>query len=338
MSRSMSKKMSTIRWGIIGCGDVTEKKSGPGFSLAENSQLVAVMRRDPEKSADYARRHKVGKWYDDAEKLINDPEVDAVYIATPPASHKEYTLSVAATGKPVYVEKPMALNAAECGSMVEACAQAGVPLFVAYYRRALPRFLKIKELVDEGAIGTVRGVNIRHSQGPVSEDTSPTPQWRVRPEVSGGGHFLDLASHTLDFLDFLLGPITNVSGRAVNQGGLYPAEDNVSALFEFENGISGTGSWIFTADQNEDICEIVGTGGNISFSTFNDNPVVLRRGSKSEEFRIPHPPHIQQPMIQSVVDNLLGNGVCHSSGESALRTAQVTDAILKNYYQNRREA
>ena len=136
--------MRTIRWGIIGCGDVTEVKSGPGFQKAQHSSLVAVMRRTGELARDYARRHGVPRWYDNAEALIDDPDVDAVYIATPPAYHKEYALLSAQAGKPVYVEKPMALNFEECQMMIEVCRAAGVPLFVAYYRRALSRFLKVR--------------------------------------------------------------------------------------------------------------------------------------------------------------------------------------------------
>ena len=131
--------MTRIRWGIIGCGDVTEVKSGPAFAKADGSALVAVMRRTAELAEDYARRHGVPRWYADAEALVRDPEVDAVYVATPPSSHREYVLLAARHDKPVYVEKPMAMNHRECLDMVAACRDAGVPLFVAYYRRALPR-------------------------------------------------------------------------------------------------------------------------------------------------------------------------------------------------------
>ena len=141
--------MKTIRWGIIGCGDVTEVKSGPGFQKADNSSLVAVMRRTGALAKYYAQRHGVPKWYDDAAALVHDSEVDAIYVATPPASHKEYTLLAARVGKPVYVEKPMALNFEGRQEMLTACQAAGVHLFVAYYRRALPRFLNIKDLRKE---------------------------------------------------------------------------------------------------------------------------------------------------------------------------------------------
>lgn len=148
--------MTTIRFGIIGCGNVTEVKSGPGFQKADQSALVAVMRRNGDLAQDYARRHGVPRWYTDAQALIDDPEVDVVYVATPPGSHLEYTLAAARAGKPVYVEKPMALNGAECDRMLAACREAQVPLYVAYYRRALPRFLKVKELLEAGAIGDIR--------------------------------------------------------------------------------------------------------------------------------------------------------------------------------------
>jgi len=213
----------TIHWGIIGCGDVTEVKSGPGFQKAQHSRLVAVMRRSGELARDYAQRHGVPRWYDDAQALIHDPDVDAVYIATPPAFHKEYTLLSAQAGKPVYVEKPMALNFEECQLMIEACQAARVPLFVAYYRRALSRFLKVKELIDAKASGEPRFVTINLYQPLSPEELSPnTLPWRVIPEVAGGGRFVDLASHMLDFLDYLLGPIRFVQGFASNQAQRYP--------------------------------------------------------------------------------------------------------------------
>ena len=193
-----------MRWGIIGVGDVTERKSGPGFQQAERSELVAVMRRSGDLAADYARRHDVPRWYDDADELINDPEVDAVYIATPPDSHKEYAIRVARAGKAVYVEKPMARTAQECEEMISACDEAGVALFVAYYRRAMPRFVTVKELLDSGRIGQLRSVSIRNEQpAPVGE--ADDGGWRLDPEISGGGYFVDLGSHILDLLDWLLG-------------------------------------------------------------------------------------------------------------------------------------
>ncbi|BCS32530.1 oxidoreductase [Luteitalea sp. TBR-22] len=319
--------MTTIGWGIIGCGDVTEVKSGPGFQKAEGSALVAVMRRTAHLAEDYARRHGVPRWYGDAEALVSDPEVDAVYVATPPDGHLPYTRLAAAHRKPVYVEKPMARTHGECVAMIEACRDAGVPLFTAYYRRALPRFLKVKALLEEGAIGAPRAVAIQLSRRHVT--TEGAPPWRVVPEIAGGGLFVDLASHTLDLLDFLLGPISGVTGGAANQGGHYAAEDIVAASLVFDSGVRGSGLWCFTADHDADRVEILGTSGRITFSTFDDVPVVLTRAMAQEAFAIPHPAHVQQPLIQAVVNDLRGLGACPSTGESGARASWVMDRLLR---------
>lgn len=322
--------MDAIRWGIIGCGDVTEVKSGPAFNKVRHSSLAAVMRRNGELARDYAQRHGVPRWYDDAEALVGDPGVDAVYVATPPNAHREYTLLAARHGKPVYVEKPMAINVAECRDMMEACRTAGVPLFTAYYRRALPRFLKVKELVDAGAIGEVRAVVVTLYRRPTPID-GPLP-WRLDPATAGGGLFVDLGSHTLDLLDLLLGPITEVRGGAANQGGAYVAEDIVSASFAFASGARGTGVWCFTADRDADRVEMIGTAGRLGFSTFDEEPVWHERNGQTESFAIAHPPHVQQPLIQTIVDDLRGEGLCPSTGETGARTTRVMDELLRPYY------
>jgi len=322
----------TIRWGIIGCGDVTEKKSGPGFQKAINSELVAVMRRTPEKAADYAQRHNVPKWYSNADKLINDPDVDAVYIATPPESHKHYTLKVSEAKKPVYVEKPMARSFKECEDMIHACKKNDVPLFCAYYRRSLPRFLKIKDLLEAGIIGAPRCVRVILSQMPQADQyRRGSLPWRVIPEISGGGFFFDLASHTLDLLDFYFGPVSSVSGYAENQMKLYPAEDILSASFIFENGILGDGLWCFTSDIEEDQVEIIGEKGKILFSTFSSDPIKIETITNQEMINIDHPTHIQQPHIQSIVDQILGAGKCPSDGETAARTSWLMDRITSKW-------
>lgn len=318
--------MDKIRWGIIGCGDVTEVKSGPAFYKIDDSELVAVMRRDADKARDYAERHNVRKWYDQADALIADEQVDAVYIATPPDSHADYTAAVAAAGKPVYVEKPMARNYAECQAMVDACQAAQVPLFVAYYRRALPAFLKVKALVEDNAIGAVRFAAITLCK-PATEDPD-NPPWRVVPEVSGGGHFFDLASHQLDYLDYLLGPIAKASGHATNQAGRYLAEDAVAASFAFESGVLGSGIWCFAADQRQDQIELIGDKGRITFSTFDFTPVELTTATGTAAFDFPPPQHVQQPLVQTIVDALLGRGESPSTGDSAARTGRIMDQIV----------
>ena len=322
--------METVRWGIIGVGAVTEAKSGPGFQQAERSELVAVMRRDGAKAQDYAARHGVPRWYDDADALIHDPEVDAVYVATPPDSHRDYAVRVLEAGKPVYVEKPMGRTAAECEEMLAASERAGVPLFVAYYRRAMPRFVRVKELLDGGAIGTVHAVAVRNQRSaPIADDGYVS--WRVTPELSGGGHFVDLGSHTLDLLDHLLGPIAGARGFAANRGGEYAAEDLVSASLRFASGVQGVGLWCYTAGEYLDEVQVIGSGGSLAFSSFGEEPVRLRTADGERLIDAPYPGTVQQPLIQSVVDALTGHGESPSTGVSAIRTARVIDAILADY-------
>jgi len=323
--------VDSVCWGMIGCGNVTEIKSGPAFQKAQGSLLAAVMGRNAEKAKDYARRHGVPRWYDDAQALIDDPQVNAIYIATPPDSHAAYTLAAAKAGKAVYVEKPMALNSAECMAMITACRAAGTPLFVAYYRRALPRFRKVKELVDAGEIGPVRYVEVTLAQPDRTADAGELP-WRVQPEIAGGGLFVDLASHTLDFLDFLLGPVRQARGFADNQGGAYPAEDIVSAAFRFESGVQAVGTWCFTAAAEVDKVTLMGEAGQLCFATFADEPVMLENSHGRQIYEIPHPAHVQQPLIQQVVDELRGKGRCASHGDSAMRTTWVMERLLAGYY------
>lgn len=327
-------KYDKVRWGIIGCGDVTEVKSGPAFQKNNNSELIAVMRRTGELAKDYAKRHNVPKWYDNADALINDPDVDAIYIATPPGSHKEYTIKVAKAGKPVYVEKPMARNFAECQEMIAACEESGVPLYVAYYRRAHPRFLKVKELLENKAIGDVRFVSTTQYQK-ASEEVmnSQNLPWRVQPELSGGGLFFDLASHTLDMLDFFLGPINAVQGFASNQTGYYRAEDIVTGTYMFESGVHGVGNWCFSAFENVDVNEIVGSKGKITFSTYGNEPIVLTTARGAEQWSFVPPVHVHQPLVETIVADLTGDGgKCPSSGVTGARTNWVMEEMVKNYY------
>jgi predicted dehydrogenase len=332
--------MKTIRWGIVGCGDVTEVKSGPGFYKARNSALVAVMRRNGALAADYARRHGVARWHDDAQAIIDARDIDAVYIATHPDTHKSYTLRTAAAGKTVYVEKPMAMSHAQCVEMVAACRAAGVKLFVGYYRRALPYFLKVRDLMAEGAIGKVRAVITRqHTQLPPQEQLAGgNMPWRIDPARNGGGLFMDMGCHTLDILDFLFGPIAMVQGSAANRAGAYAAEDIVTATYRFASGVEGTGIWCFAADFQDDMTEIVGEKGRIRFSSFTFTPIELLRGDDRQVFAVPTPAHVHQPLIQSIVDELNGAGTCPSTGESALRTAWVMEQVIAPFREAQRRA
>ncbi len=326
--------MKVLNWGIIGCGDVTEIKSGPAFQKANGSNLLAVMRRTEEKVKDYARRHGVLKWYTSADMLINDPEINAIYIATPPDTHAEYAIRALEAGKTVYVEKPMARTYFECLSMIKASEENEVPLYVAYYRRALPGFIKIKELIDQGEIGNVRFVNMQLYKSPSEQELSDEGGWRVDPDIAGGGHFFDLASHQLDYLDYLFGPINFVNSIVANQAGLYEAEDIVSANFAFESGVIASGTWCFSTSNTSEIDKmiIVGNKGQISFSCFGFVPIVLENENGTQEFPFEKPKHVQQNLVQLVVDDILGKGKSPSNGYTGARTSWVLDEVVKSYY------
>ncbi|RKD88511.1 Gfo/Idh/MocA family protein [Mangrovibacterium diazotrophicum] len=326
-------KLETLKWGIIGCGDVTEVKSGPAFQKTENSALVAVMRRNAEKAEDYAKRHNVPKWYADAEKLINDPEINAIYVATPPGTHAEYAIKAMRAGKPVYVEKPMATSYAECLEMLKVSKESGMPINVAYYRRTLPAYLKVKELIENGTLGQILTVSITLHKA--AEDPSTAKDnWRVDPKIAGGGLFYDLASHQLDYLDFLFGSVTEVNGIARNQAGYYTAEDTVSAIFTFENGVTGTGNWCFIVDQSaeQDKIEITGTKGKVSLPCFIHGDVELTTATGTEHFSFQNPENISHNLVKNLVKSLRGEELCVSTGESAARTNKILEEIVRNYY------
>jgi len=324
----------TIRWGILGCGDVCEVKSGPAFSKVEGSELVAVMRRDAGLAEDYARRHNVPRWYDSAEALIADEEVDAVYIATPPGSHRDYAVQVARAGKPAYVEKPMARNHRECQEMIAAFREAKLPLFVAYYRRAQPRFVQAKELIDSGVLGKITGIDYVYETPPLDADESELP-WRVVAEHSGGGLFFDLGSHALDMLDFLIGPLHDVQGIAANRLKSYQAEDGVALHFRTEGGALGTAVWNFAAATRNERLEIVGTTARLSCPAFSLEPITLTSAEGTKSWDFDPLEHVQQPLIETVVAALLGRGTCPSTGESAARTSLAMDRAVETFYGNR---
>ncbi|MEJ2763500.1 Gfo/Idh/MocA family oxidoreductase [Photobacterium sp. MCCC 1A19761] len=317
-----------IRWGIIGCGNVTEVKSGPAYQMAEGFELVAVMRRDEAKARDYAKRHGVARYYTDADQLIADPEVDAVYIATPPDSHKTYALKVAEAGKPCCIEKPLAPDYADSALITAAFRKRSLPLFVAYYRRSLPRFRQVQSWLADGKIGEVRHVSWQLSKPANALDLSGQYNWRTDAAIAPGGYFDDLASHGLDLLMFLLGDISRAMGICLNQQGLYSAGDAVTGCWQHESGVTGCGSWHFGAAKREDRVEMIGSRGKLVFSVFDEAPVMLINDTGEQSRLIENPPHIQQFHVAAMAANLLGGEPHPSTGETATRTAWVMSQIL----------
>ena len=324
--------LEEVRWGFIGCGEATEKKSGPAFSEVPGSKVVAVMSRSKEGARGYAERHKIPRWYTDAQRLIDSPEVNAVYIATPPSSHATFAIMAMKAGKPAYVEKPLAATYEDCVRINRVSEQTGVPCFVAYYRRCLPYFARVKQFIDGGLIGKPQNVQVRFCVPPRDLDHTrgDSLPWRLRPDIAGAGYFYDLAPHQLDLLQHMFGVIVKAHGYCSNRAGLYDAEDTISACFLFEDGMVGSGSWCFAGHQDakEDCIEVVGDKGALSFSVFNYDPIRLSTQGGTKLIEVPNPPHVQLPMIRSVVENLQGIGHCNSDSVSATPVNWTMDRIL----------
>jgi len=319
-----------INWGIIGCGNVTELKSGPAYQKVNGFVLKAVMRRNKDKLIDYAQRHGIKKVYTNADKLIQDDEIDAIYIATPPDSHKHYALKVAELGKPCCIEKPLAPSYKDCLAIKDAFKSNNIPLFVAYYRRSLPRFLQVKEWLDSGHIGNVRHINWQYSCAPKDVDFSDNYNWRTDKNIAKAGYFDDLACHGLDLFVFMLGDITKASGTSNNQLGLYTAKDTVSGSWIHNNGITGSGSWNFGVHHYEDKVQIYGSKGKITFSVFKNEAIVIESLDMRQELFVQHPENIQYYHVLNMKKQLMEKNYKHpSTGESATHVAWVMDEILK---------
>ena len=209
---------------------------------------------------------------------------------------------------------------------------------MAYYRRYLPYFQKVKEIVRSGQIGKVLNVQIRYTEPLRASDAealknrTPLP-WRLQPEIAGGGYFYDMAPHQLDLLQDMFGVILEARGICANRGGLYEAEDSVSACFRFENGLPGSGSWCYLAHESarEDCIEIIGTEGQVSFSVFDYNPIRLQSSHGDETITVPNPPYVQYPLIKNVIEHLQGLAICTCTSVSATPVNWVMDRILGKF-------
>ena len=330
------QSLPQVKWGFVGCGEVTEKKSGPAFGMVEGSKVVAVMSRSRERAESYAKRHQIPRFYTDAQALIDDKEVNAVYIATPPSSHATYAIMAMRAGKPCYVEKPLARSYEECVRVNRISQLTGVPCYVAYYRRYLPYFNKVKQLAFSGQIGRLLSVQVQFHVPPRELDGASGVEmpWRLQPEVAGGGgYFYDLASHQLDLLQYMFGIIIEAEGFCCNMGHIYQVEDTFNACFRFDSGLTGSASWCFVAHESarKDRILLVGDKGTITFSVFNYKPIKLYTENGIEYFDIANPAHVQMPLIENIVRTLQGTDKCDCDSLSATPTNWVMDRILGKF-------
>ncbi len=319
---------NSIRWGVIGCGSVTELKSTPAYQKVTGFTVAAVMGRNEDKVKDYITRHNIEHYYLDVDSMINDPNIDAIYIATPPDSHKEYALKVAQAGKICCIEKPLAPTYQDCLAINKVFSEKNIPLFVAYYRRSLPRFQQIKVWLDSGSIGEIRHINWHLSKPANAHDLSQIYNWRTDKSIALGGYFDDLASHGLDLFNYLLGDIENVVGLSTNQQNLYSAKDAIVASWLHQNGVTGSGSWNFGCSQREDKVEILGSKGRIEFSVFDEQPIKLISEEDTEELFIENPENIQLYHALNMQKHLHHEALHPSTGNTATHTSWVMDNIL----------
>ena len=320
--------MESIKWGIIGCGDVAELKSGPAFQKTPYSGLLAVMRRDGKKAKDFAKRHKVTIATDKADDLLKNKEINAIYIATPPSTHLDYTIAALEAGKNVYLEKPMAITSEEAKKICKAVEKSNCKLTVAHYRRRLPAFLKVKALLNQGAIGKALFADIQILQPSKSDIIADTDEnWRLNPEVSGGGYFYDLAPHQIDLMYHYFGAFDAVSGFSTSSNKNL-VEDTVNGIINFQSGVQFRGIWNFTSyeENKKEECVIYGTAGSIRFSFYGDT-VFLKNKTGNQEFNFENPKHIQQPMIAEVVDYFLGNTENPCPAEDGLLVMQALEKL-----------
>ncbi len=322
-----------INWGIIGCGDVTEVKSGPAFSKIPGSKLVAVMRRDAAKAQDYARRHYVARWYSSVDDILNDKEVNAIYVATPPLWHEKLAIAALESGRPVYLEKPMAINSNGAEKIVMTANRQGRKLTVAHYRREIALFKKVKQLIDEGVIGRVLNVQLKFHQPFDSNLFAGTEgNWRLNKELSGGGLFHDLAPHQLDLMLYFFGKPISAAGKANNESGLYDLPDVIDASIKFEHNVGFEGSWKFTAplEDKQDTVEITGANGKLSFACFDHSRLILESNEQMEVLKFLPDLHVQEPMIRKVVQYFSGEIENPCSGEDGVTVMEMIDRITGN--------
>lgn len=317
---------------MIGCGDVTQVKSGPAFNKVENSFIAAVMGRDLEKARQYALKNNVPDYYDDANAMLQNPEVNAVYIATPPSSHEAYALLAIDAGKNVYIEKPMAMNSGSALKIITAAEKAGVKVVVAHYRRQQPVFKKVKQLLDEGTIGKVRLAVCEYQKIRQTNEELALPgnKWRIDPSVSGGGLFHDLAPHQLDLMLYFFGDYKTAAGFSQNQVRQYSADDIVVGSLLFKNDVIFSGSWLFNANEYIDRIEITGAKGKICFGAFQHERLSIEVNGKLLHYTFEHLPHVQMPMINETVKYFQGRASNPCDGSSGKHVMEIIDMFVTN--------
>jgi predicted dehydrogenase len=303
-----------IRWGIIGCGDVAKKRVAAAIQRDNSSELIAVCRRDETKLAEFQAEFNVPRAYVTAEELMQAPDIDAVYIATPVSLHKPQTLFAADQGKHVLVEKPMAMSTQECDEMIDACRSKNVRLGVAYYRQFYPVVARMLQLIEQGEIGQVLSVSAVTST-PFAIDASEDGYWRVIPELGGGGALMDIGSHRLDLFVSMFGPVSQIKAVCGTVAANYNADDSTLAILRFESGIHGSLQCYFGSDVDPDEFTVLGTKGRLVSRPLNGGELRIERANETAVEQHPPNSNFNLPLITDFVQSINSGGQPKVSGE-----------------------
>lgn len=320
--------MNKVRWGLIGCGDIAQKRVAPALRDLPELDFVAVSRARAELAAAFAQQFGAQKWYADWRALLSDSEIEAVYIATPVHLHAEQTIAAAEAGKHVLCEKPMALNVAECDRMIAACAANGVKLGVAYYRHFYPVVARVKALLAAGAIGQPILANINAFEWNDMQSDNAR-YWFLTKAKSGGGPMMDFGCHRIEVLMNIFGRINRVQAFTDNLLFDREVEDTSAAFFKFDNGVRATLTVTHAAFESQDTLTIFGSSGSLHISKLNqgDLRIVTADGEQLEA----HPPHanIQLPSILDLTTAIQEDRAPEVDGAIGREVARIEEEIYR---------
>jgi predicted dehydrogenase len=321
--------MQTIRWGLIGCGDIAEKRVAPAMRDLDGHSIRAVARGDASRVHDFAERFGAEQAYASAEEVIADPQVDAVYLATPVNLHLPHTLAAARAGKHVLCEKPMALTTAECDTMIEACDKAGVLLGVSYYRRFYPAVTEIKRLLAANSLGRPVLGRVLSAEYWSYPDDHPF-SWRLAQTQGGGGPLMDFGSHRIDILLDILGPVTHVNAMTDRLSFEREVEDSALVTMRHASGAQSMVGAYHTIGPPADELEIFGSGGKVVIETLNQSVLQITSGSTSKTIEIPPHPNLHLPLLEDFGRAIGGSCQPRVTGRTARQTNRVIEAAYRS--------
>ena len=317
---------STVRWGLIGTGDIARKRVAAALRDSPSCDLVAVSRARAQLAEPFAREFGAKRWYPGWRELLADDEIDAVYVATPVHLHAEQTIAAAEAGKHVLCEKPMAIDVAECDRMIAACGAHGVQLGVAYYRHFYPAVARIKTLAASGEIGgpVVAQINAFERFNPAPDDPR---HWFVRKAQAGGGPMFDFGCHRIEVLLNVLGPIADVTAVLTNAAFEREVEDTAAAAFRFRSGACATLTVTHAAAEAQDTLDLYGTRGSVHVRQLNAGEIRIRTEREERVERHPPDPNLHRPLIDDFAVAILAGAEPKVSGEVGRAVAQVEALI-----------